>query len=107
MPRAEGGKHTEENLVTICESHHLANHSGALVIEGTGAKPTFTRRTHNSFTVAKHAVETTRALKDRGFEKQQIKVAIEKTRTHVGKAELKLEQWIEIALGYCQKDTTV
>ena len=79
---------------------------GALVIEGTAANATFTRRSHNSFMVATRAVETARALKDRGFDKQQIKIAMDRTRTHVGTAELSLEQWIEIAVGYCSKATS-
>jgi len=102
-PRAAGGKHTNENLLTICESHHIANHEGALIIAGTASDPTFTRRSHNSFTIAALAVDTARVLKERGFDKEDVKVALEKTRAHVGTTELKLEHWIEIAVGYCPK----
>ncbi|HEY5923157.1 MAG TPA: hypothetical protein VIV11_15870 [Kofleriaceae bacterium] len=60
------------------------------------------RRTPSS----SHAVETARALKERGFDKRQIKVAMDKTRTHVGTAELSSKQWLEIAIGYCGGKTT-
>jgi hypothetical protein len=33
-PRAEGGGHDPNNLVTLCGAHHRALHRGALVIEG-------------------------------------------------------------------------
>src|SRR6185503_8442706 len=67
VPRAVGGKHNKENLLTICESHHIANHKGALVISGTASTPLFTRRSHNSFTITALVVETARVLKERGF----------------------------------------
>jgi hypothetical protein len=102
-PIAKGGKHTFENLISLCESHHLAHHAGALIVEGTASNPTFRRRAHNSFATAERAVDTTRALKTLGFDKSEVKAAMEKTRTHVGTAELTLEQWIKIALGYCPK----
>ncbi len=100
---SKGGKHTLENLICLCESHHIAHHEGALLIEGTASNPTFLRHAHNSFSIEERAVDTRRALEDLGFDKHEVKVAIEKTRTHVGTAELTIEQWIKIALGYCPK----
>jgi len=76
------------------------------VIEGTATNPTFTRRSHNSFTLATRAVETARALKNRGFDNELIRIVMERTRTHVGTAELSLDQWIAIAVGYCAKATS-
>jgi hypothetical protein len=35
VPRAEGGPHTPENLVTLCSAHHRAIHRGELLIEGS------------------------------------------------------------------------
>jgi hypothetical protein len=35
VPRADGGAHTSDNLVTLCSAHHRATHRGALLIEGT------------------------------------------------------------------------
>lgn len=40
-PRSEGGRHTVENLITLCTAHHRAVHRGELVIEGTAAEPRF------------------------------------------------------------------
>jgi hypothetical protein len=103
VPRSEGGEHTLDNLITLCESHHLAHHAGSLLIEGTATSPSFTRRAHHSFSIAARAVDTSRALLGLGFDKREVKVAMEKTRAHVGTAELTIEQWIKIALGYCPK----
>jgi hypothetical protein len=103
VPRSEGGEHTIDNLISLCESHHIAHHAGALVITGTASSPTFTRRAHNSFATAERALDTTRALKTLGFDKHEVKLAMDRTRTHVGTAELSLEQWIRIALSYCPK----
>ena len=58
---------------------------------------------HSSFATAQHAVDTALALKALGFDKGEINVAMDKTRTHVGTAALTLEQWIKIALSYCAK----
>jgi hypothetical protein len=103
QPRSTGGPNTEQNLITLCESHHLAHHAGALLIEGTASKPIFQRRAHNAFASAERAVETAKALRALGFDRAEVKTAMEQTRTHVGTAELTLEQWIKIALGYCPK----
>jgi hypothetical protein len=102
-PISEGGTHTLENLITLCESHHIAFHEGSLVIEGDATNATFTRRAHSSFAIAERAVETAAALKSLGFDKHEVRAAIERTRTHVGTAALTLEQWIKIALSYCPK----
>jgi hypothetical protein len=100
---AHGGQHTLENLICLCESHHMAHHEGALLIEGTATKPAFRRRAHNALGTVERAIETQRALKELGFDKSEVTAAMQKTRTHVGTAELTLEQWIKIALGYCPK----
>jgi 5-methylcytosine-specific restriction endonuclease McrA len=103
VPICEGGEHTLENILSLCESHHIAHHAGALIIEGTGSNPKFTRRAHNAFAIAERAVETARALKTLGFDKREVKSAMDRTRTHVGTSELTLQQWIVIALSYCPK----
>ncbi len=76
VPRAEGGANTEDNVLTLCESHHLALHAGSLIIEGTASNPRFTRRAHNSFAIAERAVETGKALKALGFDKQEVSAAL-------------------------------
>jgi hypothetical protein len=105
IPISQGGQHTLENIISLCESHHIAHHAGALCIEGTASNATFTRRAHNSFAITERAVETSRALKDLGFDKREVKAAMERTRTHVGTSELSLQQWIKIALSYCPRPT--
>jgi Holliday junction resolvasome RuvABC DNA-binding subunit len=102
-PLSLGGNHNEENIITLCESHHLAHHAGALIIEGTASHAVIKRRDHNAFATAERAVDAARALKDLGFDRHEVKAAMDRTRTHVGIAELTLEQWIKIALGYCPK----
>jgi hypothetical protein len=103
VPRSEGGTHTRDNLITLCESHHIAHHEGALIIEGTAGNAKFTRRAHSSFAIAERSVETAEALKALGFDRHEVKAAMDKTRTHVGTTELALEQWIKTALRYCPK----
>lgn len=103
IPVSQGGQHTLENLITLCESHHIAHHEGALLIRGPASKVTFERRGQNAFTQAGHAVDTAKALRAAGFGKHEVTAAVERTRTHVGTTELTLEQWIKIALGYCPK----
>ncbi len=105
LARSEGGEHALENLITLCESHHIAHHQGALIIEGSAESATFTRRAHSAFALAERAVETASALKSLGFDRHEVRLAMERTRAHVGTAELSLEQWIRIALSYCPKPT--
>ena len=103
VPISQGGTHTLENILSLCESHHLAHHAGALTIDGTADNAAFTRRAHNSFTIAERIVDTKAVLRTLGFDKHEVSTAIEKARAHVGTAELTLEQWIKIALSYCPK----
>jgi hypothetical protein len=35
VPRADGGAHASENLITLCSAHHRAIHRGNLFVEGT------------------------------------------------------------------------
>jgi hypothetical protein len=35
VPRADGGRHLSENLITLCSAHHRAIHRSELIIEGT------------------------------------------------------------------------
>jgi len=103
QPISEGGEHTLENLITLCESHHIALHEGALALEGAASSARFTRRAQSDFEAAVHATETVKALRTLGFRKNEVAAAIEKTRAHVGTAQLTLEQWIRIALSYCPR----
>jgi len=102
-PVAEGGEDTLENLISLCESHHIALHEGALVLEGDAVTARFTRRAQSGVEAISHAVETAQALRTLGFRKDEANAAMEKARAHVGTAQLTLEQWIKIALSYCPR----
>jgi hypothetical protein len=106
FPWAQGGTHTLENLLTLCEAHHLAHHEGALSIRHEGGRFVIERIVQSSFTRETHVVETKQALKNLGFKPDEIREAIEKTRTHVGTADVSLEQWIRIALSHSPKGRT-
>lgn len=103
QPVSAGGQHTLDNIILLCESHHLAHHAGALIIDGTATSPAFRRREHHALGTVERVVDTKRALDALGFDKSEVKAAMDKTKTHVGTAELTLEQWIKIALSYCPK----
>src|SRR5690606_12499117 len=66
VPISQGGTHTLENILSLCESHHLAHHAGALTIDGTADNATFTRRAHNSFAIAERIVDTKAVLRTLG-----------------------------------------
>lgn len=48
------------------------------------------------------AVETSAELRKRGFDRETIRNAVERTRTHVGMEDLTVQQWVDIALRYCR-----
>ena len=100
---SKGGKHELSNLISLCEAHHLALHEGSLVLEGAPPNVTFTRRTNSKFNLATRAVETAAALRRLGYKPEEVKAAVEATRTHVGKYDLPIEQWIRIALSKCPR----
>ena len=101
VPRERGGTHDLENLIVLCEGHHLAHHEGSLVITGTASTATFERRPNHAFKRETRAVDTANALRALGWSAPEVKAALAKTRAHVGETDLTLEQWIKIALGYC------
>jgi hypothetical protein len=100
---SNGGKHELSNLIALCEAHHLALHEGSLLLEGAAPNVTFTRRSNSRFAVAARAVETAAALRRLGYKPAEIKAAVDATRTHVGKYDLPIEQWIKIALSKCPR----
>src|SRR5262249_40601744 len=97
--------HVPSNILCLCESHHLAHHAGSLAIQGEAANPVFVRTHASNYKNATLAIDTAKALHGLGFKANEVKAAMEQTRTHVGSAELTLEQWIVIALRYCPKPT--
>jgi hypothetical protein len=41
VPRAQGGRHTRNNLVLVCTQHHQMCHDGSLIVEDAGGKIVF------------------------------------------------------------------
>jgi len=83
VPRADGGAHTPENLITLCSAHHRAIHRGELLIEGTA--PTGVRFLHAdgavyagspSPAVADARAKACRALELMGYRTSEVKRAL-------------------------------
>jgi hypothetical protein len=100
-----GGTHDYNNLITLCEAHHIALHEGALHItfDPETGDVTVRREGRNAFTRATRAIEAAKALHAKGFDKKAVRAAIERTKTHVGTTEMTVEQWIEVAKRYLQQ----
>jgi hypothetical protein len=102
VPRAEGGGHTPENLVTLCGAHHGAIHRKELLIEGTPL--TGLRFLHADGTVyggslspavADARAKACRALELMGYRPSEVKRALLQIREN---REASLEQVIRQAL---------
>jgi hypothetical protein len=102
VPRAEGGRHSAENLVTLCGAHHRAIHRGELIIEGTPS--TGLRFLHADGTVyggspspvtTNLRAKASRALELMGYRPSEVKRAL--LRIH-GNSDANLEQLIRQAL---------
>ena len=100
--REHGGTHSVENLVALCESHHLAAHDGTISLCRVDGKIRIVREGRNDFTRATRAIDTGRVLRERGYSREVVRDAVEKTRAHVGTNDLNLAQWITIAERYRQ-----
>jgi hypothetical protein len=101
--RAHGGTNELSNLITLCEAHHLAHHDGTLGIALVDGKLTFTYEGRNNFTRVTREVATKKALRARGFDRDQIKTIMNRTLSHVGVTDLHERQWLEIALRYADQ----
>ena len=93
-----GGTNAPENLITLCEGHHLAVHAGSLVIAGDAVTAKFVCKPQSKFKIATRAVECAAALRARGVAGELVKAAVDATRTHVGMQDHTTEQWVDIAL---------
>jgi len=102
--REHGGTHELSNLTTLCEAHHLAHHEGRLGIarlaDGTLA---FTFIGRNNFTRATRELATKTMLRERGFDREQIRAIMTRVRSHVGETDLHERHWLEIALRYARQ----
>jgi hypothetical protein len=105
--REHGGTHEMSNLVTLCEAHHLAHHEGTLVISRNAAGGlAFHREGRNRFTRATREHATKQALRQRGFDREQVKTIIARTIHHVGETSLSADQWLAIALRYADDSSS-
>ncbi|MFO7181616.1 MAG: HNH endonuclease [Pseudomonadota bacterium] len=82
-PRAEGGGHDPENLVTLCDGHHTALHTGQLSLEGSpSTKLRFLRADGTKYTDPPSAraiaagEQVFGALRTLGFSERQSKSAV-------------------------------
>jgi hypothetical protein len=83
-PRAEGGDHDPERLVTLCGVHHRAAHVGALLVAGTYSSGFVFRHAdgkHYGGAVSPEACELRQkvflGLKGRGFRESDARKALE------------------------------
>ena len=87
-------------MLALCEAHHLAHHDGTLLITRVGDEVTFKFEGRNNFTRTTREVATRKALKARGFNRDQINAIMMRTLHVAGQADLTAEQWLAIALRY-------
>ena len=91
-PRAEGGQHGADNLVTLCAAHHRAVHCGAVVIERAATGELRFRHADGSDygagqvspRVADARAKAFRALRSMGFRESEARRAADRAVAHVG-----------------------
>src|SRR5450432_954279 len=93
IPRADGGDHDPDTLVTLCSAHHRAQHRGQLVIDGrVSAGLVFRHADGSSYgnvdspIAADTYAQVFRALCQLGFREREARTSVEhvRGRTHVG-----------------------
>jgi 5-methylcytosine-specific restriction endonuclease McrA len=102
--REHGGTNELDNLLTLCEAHHLAHHDGTLAIVRVDGEVTFRFEGRNKFTRRTREVATREALRKHGFDREQVRVIMSKTVNEIGEASLSAEQWLAIALRHAGKN---
>jgi len=111
-PRAEGGGHDPENLVTLCGAHHRALHRGEINASGTATSAIFRHADGTQYggEVNPKAAETSSkllfALRHLGFGESESRRALEAVATHVGHGE-PLEELIPRALAILVKPAAI
>jgi hypothetical protein len=104
-PKAEGGSHDPENLITLCSAHHRALHRGELVVRGRAPHDlVFSHADGSSYgspsvSPAAAAARATafRALCSLGFREGEARRALERLSPHVGH-EASAEAVLRLAL---------
>jgi hypothetical protein len=98
-----GGANEMQNLIALCEAHHLAHHAGTLRIGlSANGDVVFTFEGRNRFTRATREVATKDALAARGLDRDEVRAVMRRTIATVGESELNEEQWLAIALRYAK-----
>ncbi|HYJ09178.1 MAG TPA: HNH endonuclease, partial [Polyangiaceae bacterium] len=89
QPRADGGGHNPDNLITLCGAHHRALHRGRLRAEGTPTSGLTFRHTDGSAygqvsapAVADAGAKAFLALRGLGFREGEVRWALRQA-THV------------------------
>jgi hypothetical protein len=89
QPRADGGRHHPDNLLTLCSAHHRAAHRGELVIAGTSAESAEFRHTDGNLygqpaaPARDAAAQVASGLRNLGFREHEVRAVL---------AELQREQ---------------
>ena len=105
-PRAEGGDHEPEKLITLCGVHHRSAHTGALVVTGSYSSGFVFRHadgTRYGGAVAPEASELRQkvflGLKGLGFRETDARRAIESVVAGAGGEQMTTETLLRQALG--------
>jgi hypothetical protein len=106
QPRAKGGRHDPNNIVTLCSAHHRAIHSGALVLSGSVRSGLCFQRADGS-PYASHtgpqsmdlSARVFRALRGLGFKKREARQALAAVRSQPLLPQATAEQLLRSALG--------
>jgi hypothetical protein len=104
--REHGGTNDLSNLIVLCEAHHLAHHDGTLGIELVDGKVVFSYEGRNKFTRVSREVATKKALRERGFDRDQIRTVMARVINHIGTTDLPESQWLAIALRYAKQPSS-
>jgi len=111
-PRAEGGGHAPENLITLCGAHHRALHRREIIASGSATSAIFRHADGTQYggEVNPSAAETSSkllfALRHLGFGESESRRALEAVATHVGQGE-PLEKLIPRALAILVKPAAI
>jgi hypothetical protein len=101
--REHGGTNELSNLLAMCEAHHLAHHEGTLSITRDGDEVKFKFEGRNKLTRVTREVETKKALRARGYDRDQVSLIMARTVNVVGETYLSEAGWLTIALR-CAKE---
>jgi hypothetical protein len=102
--RSDGGRHSLQNILSICTVHHRALHRGELSIQGTATNPTFRHADGSEYgqvdrprALDTHA-KVFSALRGLGFREAQARAALAQLQSQAALRELSAEQLLRVAL---------